>query len=176
MYAYDLLAFDAAYCSEYERQFRPACDADVDAMLAIERESFEFPWSREEFEFCLHSNRCDAIVVERDGAILGYVAYELRRDSIRLLSCAIAEPERRRGLGSALVERLISRLGGRRSEIACLVRERNLPAQLFLRRLGFRSHWVARRFYTSAPEDAYRMTYQLDDAVALPSPDVRRAG
>ena len=174
MYAYDLLAFDASYTTERERECRAARESDLDAMLAIERASFEYPWSRDDFEFCLNSERCEALVVEREGVIVGYEIFETRRESIRLLSCAIAEPERRHGHGSALLEQVISRLSGRRIEVVCVVRERNLPAQLFLRRLGFRSHWIARRFYSSSTEDAYRMTFRLDESVSESS--TRRAG
>jgi ribosomal protein S18 acetylase RimI-like enzyme len=65
-----------------------------------------------------------------------------------------------------LTRALIERLDERRSKIVCVVRERNLTAQLFLRSLGFRAVWVARGYYFKTNEDAYRMTYRADVAVA----------
>lgn len=159
---YDLLSFDPYYAKFEEISCRDARDSDVDAILAIESASFEFPWSRQDFDFCLTLDRCGALVAERGGRIVGYLVYETRRHSIRLLSCAVEESERRSGVGSALLYELMGRPGATRTEIACFVRERNVAAQLFLRKIGFCAQWVSRRFYSAAEEDAYRMSWKID--------------
>ena len=147
-------------------RLRWLCRRDFGALLALERAAFEFPWTRDEFEYCVRARNFGGLVVERDGEPLGYLCFETRNRSIRLLSCAVAEAERRRGVGTLLVRALIERLDERRSKIVCVVRERNLAAQLFLRNLGFRAVWVARGYYFKTNEDAYRMTYRVDAAVA----------
>lgn len=50
------------------------------------------------------------------------------------------------------------------------MRERNLPAQLFFRSLGYRAISVLKDFYEDTTEDAYLMQYLAADAVpaALP--------
>ena len=148
-------------------RLRWLCRRDFGALLALERAAFEFPWTRDEFEYCLRTRNFGGLVVERDGEPTGYLFFEARKRSFRLLSCAVAESERRRGVGTLLVRTLIERLDARRSKIACVVRERNLAAQLFLRRLGFRAVWEARDYYFKTNEDAYRMTYRADVAVAV---------
>ena len=175
-YERDLLSF--AEASRGVRfALRAAHDEDVDAMLAIEERSFEYPWSREDFEFCLHSNRCEAIVATRDGETAGYAIYELGRACARLISCATAESSRRQGCGSSLVECVASRLDARRREIACVVREGNEVARLFLRSQGFRERWVERRYYSGVKENALRMSRRLDDNFALAtSSSTRRVG
>lgn len=147
-------------------RLRWLCRRDFRALLALERAAFEFPWTRDEFEYCLRTRNFGGLVVERDGEPLGYLCFEARKGSFRLLSCAVAESERRRGVGTLLTRALIERLDERRSKIVCVVRERNLAAQVFLRSLGFRAVWVARGYYFKTNEDAYRMTYRADVAVA----------
>jgi ribosomal-protein-alanine N-acetyltransferase len=39
------------------------------------------------------------------------------------------------------------------------VRETNLPAQLFFKKVGFRATTVLRSYYEDSPEDAYVMQY-----------------
>ena len=147
-------------------RLRWLCRRDFGALLALERAAFEFPWTRDEFEYCLRTRHFGGLVVERDGEPLGYLCFEARKRSFRLLSCAVAASARRQGVGTLLVRALIERLNERRSKIGCVVRERNLAAQLFLRNLGFRAVWVARGYYFKTNEDAYRMTYCADVAVA----------
>lgn len=165
---YDLLAFDSSFAAvDSSLSCREVSESDFDAVLDIESASFEFPWSRQDFEFCLDLEQCGALVAECNGKIVGYVVYEARRNSVRLLSCAVVESERRSGVGSFLLHQLADRLGKNRSQIVCIVRERNVTAQLFLRSLGFRAQWINRRFYSSAEEDAYRMTWRLDNSCLL---------
>lgn len=157
-----------------ELRLRWLCRRDFGALLALERASFEFPWTRDEFEYCVRTRNFGGLVVERDGEPAGYLCFETRNRSIRLLSVAVAEAERRRGVGTLLVQALIERLDARRSKIVCVVRERNLAAQLFLRGLGFRAVWVARDYYFKTNEDAYRMTYRADLPVAIDAPERTR--
>ncbi|MBQ2850420.1 MAG: GNAT family N-acetyltransferase [Thermoguttaceae bacterium] len=155
-------------------RLRWLCRRDFGALLALERAAFEFPWTRDEFEYCLRTRNFGGLVVERDGEPLGYLCFEARKRSFRLLSCAVADSERRRGVGTALVRALTERLDARRAKIVCVVRERKLAAQLFLRSLGFRAVWVARDYYFKTNEDAYRMTYRADVAVANEGADRTR--
>ena len=61
-----------------------------------------------------------------------------------------------------MIKKLIGKVrNDRRTRISCAVRERNLPAQLFFRELGFRAVSVARNYYEETQEDAYLMQYRL---------------
>ena len=60
-----------------------------------------------------------------------------------------------------MVNKLVSKLSNqRRTRILLEVRERNLPAQVFFRSLGFRAISVLRDFYEDTIEDAYLMEYR----------------
>ena len=174
---HELLSFDPSYRrSSSPTIFRDFSPKDIDAVLAIESDSFEFPWSGKDFNFCLSLDRCGCLVAEREGDVVGYAVYERRDRTIRLLSCAVLDTERRSGVGSALLRELAERFGTSRSEIVGVVRERNVVAQVFLRSVGFRAKWINRKYYSSADEDAYRMTWSIADVESYDPAVVRRAG
>jgi ribosomal-protein-alanine N-acetyltransferase len=66
-----------------------------------------------------------------------------------------------------MMEKLVGKLSpDRRSRIVLEVRETNLPAQLFIRSLGFRAISVLKDFYQDTTEDAYLMHFVAPAASA----------
>ena len=134
---------------------------DMPEVLEIENESFEFPWTDEDFIRCLRQRNCIGMVAEAEGRVLGFMIYELHNTRIHLLNFAVASDGRRQGVGSRMVDKLVSKLSHqRRTRIALEVRETNLAAQLFFRKNGFRAVSVLKNFYEDSPEDAYVMQYR----------------
>jgi ribosomal-protein-alanine N-acetyltransferase len=134
---------------------------DMTEVLEIENQSFEFPWSEEDFIRCLRQRNCIGMVAEHDEHVAGFMIYELHRNRLHMLNFAVASEFRRRGVGDQMVQKLIGKLSSqRRNKILLEVRETNLGAQLFFRRLGFRAVQVLRDFYDDTTEDAYLMQYR----------------
>lgn len=134
---------------------------DMPEVLEIERQSFEFPWSDEDFVRCLRQRNCIGMVAEHDDRVVGYMIYELQRNRIHVLNFAVAADRRRQGVGSQMVAKLVAKLSAQgRTRILLEVRETNLPAQLFFRANGFRAVSVLRNYYEDTPEDAYLMQYR----------------
>jgi [ribosomal protein S18]-alanine N-acetyltransferase len=134
---------------------------DMASVLEIEQQSFEFPWSEDDFIRCLRQRNCIGMVAERDGQVCGFMIYELHKNRLHLLNFAVAMPARRQGVGTAMIDKLASKLSSdRRNRIMLEVRETNLDAQLFFRERGFRAISVLRSFYEDSPEDAYLMQYR----------------
>jgi ribosomal-protein-alanine N-acetyltransferase len=134
---------------------------DMPHVLAIEQESFEFPWSEEDFIRCLRQRNCIGMVAEVEDKIVGFMVYELHKTRLHLLNFAVARSWQRRGIGGQMAHKLISKLSHqRRTRILLEVRETNLAAQLFFRKAGFRAVSVLRSFYDDTPEDAYVMQYR----------------
>jgi ribosomal-protein-alanine N-acetyltransferase len=134
---------------------------DMAEVLETEDESFEFPWSEEDFIRCLRQRNCIGMVAEHENRVVGFMIYELHKNRIHVLNFAVAADYRRRGVGSQMVAKLIAKLSSqRRSRIMLEVRETNLPAQLFFRENGFRAVSVLRDYYEDTPEDAYLMQYR----------------
>lgn len=134
---------------------------DMPEVLDIECESFEFPWSEDDFIRCLRQRNCIGMVADLDDKVAGFMVYELHKTRLHILNFAVASTFRRQGIGQTMIAKLASKLSPqRRSRILLEVRETNLSAQLFFRSLGFRAVSVLRSFYEDTPEDAYQMQYR----------------
>lgn len=134
---------------------------DMSEVLGIEAESFEFPWLEEDFIRCLKQRNCIGMVAEHDDRVVGFMIYELSKTRIHVLNFAVAADERRLGVGTQMIAKLIGKLSmQRRSRITLEIRETNLAAQLFFRANSFRAVSVLRAFYEDTPEDAYLMQYR----------------
>ncbi|MCH2113753.1 MAG: ribosomal protein S18-alanine N-acetyltransferase [Pirellulales bacterium] len=141
---------------------------DMAEVLAIERESFEFPWFEEDFIRCLRQRNCIGMVAEQGERVVGFMIYELHKTRLHILNFSVSDSARRRGVGRQMAEKLASKLSGqRRKRISLEVRETNLGAQLFFKNVGFRATSVLRAYYDDSPEDAYVMQLQYKGDAAL---------
>jgi len=148
---------------------------DMPEVLSIENASFEFAWSEEDFIRCLRQRNCIGMVAEHDERIVGFMIYELHRNRLHLLNFAVHADDQRRGVGSRMITKLISKLSTqRRDRITLEVRETNLAAQLFFRQMGFRAVAVLRDFYEDTVEDAYLMQYRFANQDAEQEVEVNR--
>ncbi|MBX3415098.1 MAG: ribosomal protein S18-alanine N-acetyltransferase [Pirellulales bacterium] len=133
---------------------------DMPEVLEIENDSFEFPWSEEDFIRCLQQRNCIGMVAEHDEQVVGFMIYELHKSRLHILNFSVGSSARRQHIGTQMVEKLVSKLSHqRRTRIALEVRETNLAAQLFFQKSGFRATSVMRDFYEDTTEDAYIMEY-----------------
>lgn len=140
---------------------------DMPEVLEIEQQAFEFPWSDEDFTRCLRQRNCIGMVAEIADSVVAFMIYELHRTRLHVLNFAVARSHRRLGIGTLMMEKLISKLSPeRRCQIVLEVRETNLPAQLFFRSLNFRATSVLKDFYQDTTEDAYLMQYTWREAAA----------
>ena len=140
---------------------------DMTEALAIENESFEFPWSEDDFVRCLRQRNCIGMVAEMDDRVVGFMIYELHKNRLHVLNFAVAARFRRMGIGSQMLKKLVGKLSQqRRSRIMLEVRETNLAAQLFFRSNSFKAVSVLRSFYDDTPEDAYVMQYRCQEEEA----------
>jgi ribosomal-protein-alanine N-acetyltransferase len=138
---------------------------DMDDTLEIENQSFEFPWSEDDFVRCLRQRNCIGMVAEHDDQIVGFMIYELHKTRLHVLNFSVARQYRRLGVGTQMLQKLVAKLSHqRRSRILLEVRETNLAAQLFFRKCGFRAISVLRDFYEDTTEDAYLMQYRCTAA------------
>ena len=147
--------------SEIRVHIRWLVSRDMAEVLEIEQESFEFPWSEEDYLHCLRSRNCIGMVAEYHGEVVGYMIYELAKNKIQLLNMATARLYRRCGVATQMVAKLIGKLTlQRRNRITFEIRETNLPAQLFFRSAGFRATQILKEYYEQMQEDAYLMQYR----------------
>ncbi len=141
------------------------CDKHIPEAFNIERESFEFPWTKEDFFYCRRQRNCTGMIALYNHCIVGYMIYELHKSKLHFLNFAVNPEFRRRGVGKQMVEKLVNKLSDqRRNEIVIEVRESNLGAQLFFKKMGFKAVLVLRNHYDNTDEDAYVMRFTLEEA------------
>lgn len=162
-------------------QIRWLIRRDMPEVLDIERQAFEFCWTEEDFLCCLRQRNCIGMVAEYNHRIVGFMIYELHKAKLHVLNFAVDPEFRRQAIGFQMIEKLVDKLSQqRRQEIVLEVRESNLPAQLFFKKMGFKAVLILRSHYDDTDESAYVMRYSMHAEEAenpwiLPATDTRSA-
>src|ERR671937_3196862 len=133
---------------------------DLNAIEEIERASYKTPWSRSMFagELAKPSSLSLGAFDSETGELLGYLIISRYVDAWHVMNVAVAPEHRRRGIASALLQRLfeLTAEDGRRG-YTLEVRISNTDAIRLYERLGFRRRGVRRGYYTDNREDALIM-------------------
>jgi ribosomal-protein-alanine N-acetyltransferase len=136
-------------------RIRRAQPADAKRLVPLERRCFSDPWSALAFEELLRFPLTVALVAERGAEVGGYLIGRAVAENAEILNLAVLPEERRRGLGSWLLEAGLAALGQAGAHQVWLeVRESNLAAQALYRRRGFAAAGRRPRYYKNPVEDA----------------------
>ena len=139
---------------------------DLDEVLAIERLSFQTPWSRGAFRYELTQNRVARCLVVREGRVLsGYLClWEIGRE-IHITNLAVDPARRRRGLARLLLGSVLEDARSRTLDMVFLeVRPTNEEALKLYESLGFRVIGRRKGYYFDTGEDALVMEAPLHAA------------
>lgn len=130
---------------------------DLDAVVAVEGESFAEPWSQDLFDGEIaKDNRSYVVAKDVRGVVCGYGGVMVIGEDAHIVTLAVAPAHRERGLGSRLLMRLIEDASRRGAHHLTLeVRDSNIAAQELYRKFGFRQAGVRKRYYRT--EDAVIM-------------------
>ncbi len=141
----------------------PMDETDVDAVATIERASFRDPWPSESFHTELESNQLAFYLVARikpEDKAVAYIGAWKVLDEVHITTLAVAEKYRRCGIGSRLLEALISLTArGGALFLTLEVRPSNQSAIKFYEKHGFKTLGRRKRYYVD--EDALIMTKEL---------------
>ena len=132
---------------------------DLDVVEEIERESYGTPWSRSMFDAELRKPSSLALGAFTEGdELIGYAFVSRYVDAWHVMNVAVAGSHRRRGIASALLERLfaVTEADPRRG-YTLEVRVSNTGAIRLYERLGFEARGIRRGYYTDNREDALIM-------------------
>lgn len=138
---------------------REMTEADLGAVLRIEREVHAHPWTLGNFSDALRSGyQCK--VFESAGVVMGYAVMMLAVDEAELLDIAIDKAHQRKGIGRKLLEAMssLARHANMR-RMVLEVRASNQPAIALYRASGFEQIGLRRDYYPAANgrEDAILM-------------------
>jgi ribosomal-protein-alanine N-acetyltransferase len=142
----------------------------LDELVAIERLSYEFPWSRGNFVDSLAAGYlARALLGDHDGAMRAYFVAMPGIDEMHLLNLTVAPAWRRRGIATTLLDRLVSDCRGRSARQLWLeVRVSNAGARALYGCYGFRHIGMRKAYYPAASglrEDALVLGLKIDGVV-----------
>jgi [ribosomal protein S18]-alanine N-acetyltransferase len=137
-------------------ELRRLAYADLPAVLAIERRSFQTPWSLAMFVLELSKPSGICIAASGEGGLLGYLVCSRYADVWHLMNVAVEPDRRREGIATMLMERLFDE-AGRDARFTLEVRTSNRVAISMYERFGFRAAGHRRRYYHDNGEDALIM-------------------
>ncbi|MEP6729089.1 MAG: ribosomal protein S18-alanine N-acetyltransferase [bacterium] len=152
---------------------RQAEESDLPEVIRIERESFVDPWSADSFVSSLGLERMRFLVAEErresgsaaeagDSALLGYVIALILADEAEVADLAVSLDARRRGVGGALLDRVLEEVAERGVRSVYLeVRESNMAARSLYVSRAFRQVGRRRGYYRHPPEDALLLKRDL---------------
>jgi ribosomal-protein-alanine N-acetyltransferase len=136
---------------------------DIDAVMAIEKTIYPFPWTAGNFADSLASGYGAWVCLE-DGAMVGYAVMMLVVDEVHLLNISIAAERQRTGLGGELLEFLLATAKAAGAVRMLLeVRPSNVSGGGLYRRFGFKEIGRRRGYYPAhdGREDAIVMERRL---------------
>src|ERR687887_2643195 len=110
---------------------------DLPAVLAIERRSFQTPWSLAMFVLELSKPAGICLAAEGDEGLIGYLVCSRYAEVWHLMNVAVTPEWRRQGVASRLLERLFEEAGPD-ARYTLEVRTSNRGAIAMYRRFGFR--------------------------------------
>ena len=135
---------------------------DAAALFALEQATMIAPGSMGQIESEIQLTASTGFVIESAGSLYGYAIFRQCQPECELLRLAVALPQRRNGLGKALVQQGILHFI-ERNYVSCFleVRSSNLAAQKLYSALGFKQQGRRKTYYSNPIEDALLFYRQL---------------
>jgi [ribosomal protein S18]-alanine N-acetyltransferase len=158
-----------------ERLWLPMTVRQLDDVLAIEAESYDFPWTRGNFIDSLAANYFARVLHGEHGELLGYLVAMEGVDELHLLNITVSPRARHCGHAVFMLDELVAFARSRDAQQLWLeVRESNQRARNIYERYGFRQVGLRRAYYPAersthptGREDATVMSLNLDAPHAL---------
>lgn len=131
---------------------------DIKAVAELERVCFSEPWSENTLLQSLE-NGISFFTAKENGKVLGYVGISCVLDEGYVTNIAVFPEYRKKGVATALIERLFSLArDSKLSFISLEVRPSNTAAIALYEKMGFKKEGQRKGFYRNPVEDAYIMT------------------
>ena len=138
-------------------------EADLPAVMAIERVAYEFPWTEGILRDCFRFGHTCKVYESRAG-IIGYGIISLAVGECHLLNICIAPAQQKLGHGARLVTELLQIARHAHARSAFLeVRASNIAAFRLYDRMGFNEIGVRKDYYPARTgrEDALVLALEL---------------
>ncbi len=131
---------------------------DLPEVMALERRAFSSPWTEDMYRREMEKWEGCYLVARSGGELVGYGGALLILDEAHVMTLAVREDLRRRGIGARLLLELVRRVEKMGARFLTLeVRKSNLPAIELYTRFGFQVMGERRQYYLDNLEDALIM-------------------
>lgn len=138
----------------------------LDAVMAIERQAYEFPWSERNFRDSLHTGYSSWVLLDGE-AVQGYALMSMAAGEAQILNVCVSPSRRREGLARQLIEHLLLIARAAQMERMFLeVRPSNSGALKLYAAYGFDLVGRRRHYYRAAnkgTEDALVLARDIGD-------------
>ncbi len=141
--------------------------SNIDAVASLEQRCFPSPWS---FAACtaelsVAGGGGYTATDDENGRVVGYIFFRVIVDEMHILKIAVLPAWRKRGVGSALLEKALILARAKWLRRICLeVRAANTAAIHLYNKYGFTSTGVRPGYYENR-EDAVLMTKNIEEGV-----------
>ncbi len=150
-----------------DRYVSPMTEADLDEVAAVEREAYEFPWSRGNFEDSLRNGYFGVCMRHVTGALIGYCVLMPVVDEMHLLNLCVAPQAQGTGAGLTLLREAVRITRGKQlCGLLLEVRPSNVRALRLYERFGFATIGRRKNYYPArrhGREDALVMRYTFKE-------------
>ena len=131
---------------------------DVEELAELGKLCFSSPWSEKLLEETADSRFDTCFVLEENGRITAYGIFRFLAGEGEIQRIGVLPSERRRGLGSKVMEAMTGYAREKRAEAIFLeVRESNEAARNLYKSWGFEEEGMRKDYYTNPKEDAVLM-------------------
>lgn len=154
----------SAVLAPHGSRIRPLTVDDLDAVVAIERRAYDFPWTRGIFRDCLRVGYC-CWGYETQAGLVGYGVMSVAAGESHLLNVTVRPEAQRQGIGRKLITHFMQLARRHDADILLLeVRPSNHAAIALYRKLGFNEIGQRRAYYPAADgrEDALIFACSLE--------------
>lgn len=144
-------------------RLRPMRAEDVERVISLEREVYEFPWTEGIFHDCLNVGYC-CWVYEADGEVMAYGLMSVGVGEAHILNLCVHPKYRRRGFGHGMLMHLILLAQRYHADTIFLeVRPSNTTALKLYDSLGFSEVGCRRAYYPArnGREDAVILAKEI---------------
>lgn len=131
----------------------------LDRVSEIEKMCFSHPWSRQSLESELTNDTSVFFAATENDDVIGYIGASVVLDEGYIFNIAVDENHRCKGVGSALVDSLVTY--GKKNNLSFLtleVRQSNIGAMSLYSRFGFIKVGERKDYYSQPKENAILMT------------------